>query len=194
MKKYIPKNSLKGCYKEKGLFSLPTDYIVFDTETTGTDPYTSRVIEIGAIKYRNLEKIEEFNMLINPEEAISSFITQLTGIRNNDVVNQPTIDIVLKDFYDFVGKLPLIAHNAIFDIQMIAGEAYRCDMSFLQNEVIDTVPMARVTIPKPWVENHKLETIKNFLGLANGSHRALDDCETCNCIYQLYYDKNTQKK
>ena len=189
MKKYIPKNSLKGCYKEKALFSLPENYIVFDSETTGTNPYTSRVIEIGAIKYRNLEKVEVFNILINPEETISPFITQLTGIKNSDVVNQPTIDSVLKDFYEFVEDLPLVAHNALFDIQMIAGEAYRCNMKFLQNEVIDTVPMARVTIPKPWVENHKLETIKNFLGLAYLSHRAIDDCETCNSIYQLYYNK-----
>jgi len=193
MQKYIPKNSLRNCYNEMGLFSLPTNYVVFDCETTGNNPYTSRIIEIGAIKYHNLEPIDTFNILINPDEALPFYITKLTGISNRDLINQPTINFVLPLFCSFIQDLPLVAHNAPFDVQMIAAEAYRCNMPFLKNKIIDTLPMARVTIPKPLIENHKLVTIKEFLGLVNNSHRALDDCETCNSIYQLYYH-NFQSK
>ncbi|MDF9824999.1 DNA polymerase III epsilon subunit family exonuclease [Breznakia sp. PF5-3] len=188
----VPDAVLCNCYQERKTNIHPSDYIVFDTETTGLSPTHNRVIEIGAIKYHNYEKIEEFNQLINPEESISSFITNLTGIRNEDLIDKPTIKSVLLDFYEFIEDYTLVAHNASYDVKMLAGEAHRCQLDLFPNMVIDTVPLARKTIPKPLIENHRLETLKNYFGLVNNSHRAIDDCETCNTVYQYYCEQQSK--
>ena len=60
--------------------NLVDDYVVFDLETTGLDPKLSRIIEIGALKYRNNELVEELSILVNPGCPIPDIITAITGM------------------------------------------------------------------------------------------------------------------
>ena len=57
-----------------------TVFSVIDFETTGTSPKSSRVIEVGIVKIKNLEITESYQSLINPQQYISPFIESLTGI------------------------------------------------------------------------------------------------------------------
>lgn len=173
--------------------SMPRDYIVFDTETTGLEPCSERIIEIGAIKYINHIKIDEYNQLIYPEMRVSNFITDLTGITNRDLIEQPLFKDVYMDFIDFIEDLPLIAHNAPFDIKMVAAELDRINEPMFRNLVINTVSLAKKAIPKGVVENHKLTTLKEYFGLEYNSHRAIDDCEVCATLYQYYCTKKEEK-
>ena len=68
-----------------------SDYVVFDLETTGLDPYMDDIIEIGALKYKNDELVDEFSVLINPKKPISEVITKITGIYDKIVSDAPTI-------------------------------------------------------------------------------------------------------
>lgn len=188
--KIVPEHAIKHSYHKRKTTKHPADYVVFDTETTGLSPCHNRIIEIGAIKYQNYEKVATFSQLINPEESIPPFISELTGIEDSDVAMMPTIKQVLLDFYAFIEDYTLVAHNAAYDVKMLAGEAHRCQLELFPNPVIDTVPLARSVIPKTIIKNHQLETLKNFFGLAHASHRAIDDCETCNTVYQYYCQKN----
>src|SRR5438270_6033740 len=61
-----------------------------DTETSGSTPGRDKIIEVGIVKVKNNKVIAKYNQLINPNRHINSFITQLTGIRNEDVKNAPT--------------------------------------------------------------------------------------------------------
>lgn len=183
---YIHKEVYQNAYIDRKAKNIPSSYIVFDTETTGLEVDIERIIELSAIKYVNHKKIEEFSMLINPQRKLEPFITQLTGIKQIDLLNQPTIDEVLPLFYDFIEDYTLIAHNAPFDIKMLACESHRCKMDLFDNKIIDTVTLAKRIFNKNQVQNYKLETIKNYFGLAYSSHRALDDCETCAALYQYY--------
>ena len=81
--------------KEKNLVD---DYVVFDLETTGLDPKNAKIIEIGALKYRDNELLEEFNVLINPEVLIPDVITAITGIDDELVKNAILIDEALPKF------------------------------------------------------------------------------------------------
>ena len=64
---------------------LPDDYVVFDIETSGLNPKKDKIIEIGAIKYKDNKKIDEFSYLINPEIKLNQIITDVTGITDDDL-------------------------------------------------------------------------------------------------------------
>ena len=104
----------------------PSGFIVsLDIETTGLSPDKDMIIEIGATKL-NIEEetYEYFSELINPGTDISEFITDLTGIRNEDAVNSPAVDELKKEFTNFYSDEKgqqhlIIAHNANFDIEFL---------------------------------------------------------------------------
>ena len=88
--------------KGKSLIEIPNKYIAFDIETTGLDSMYDEIIEIGAIKIEDGKEIETFSTLIKPEYEIDEFITELTGITNEMVIDAPKINEVLPKFMDFI--------------------------------------------------------------------------------------------
>ena len=95
------------------------DYIIFDIETTGLNKDSDWIIEIGALKYINNTLVDQFNYLINPKIKLPEIITTITGIKDEDLIDKDTIDIVLPKFLNFIEDLPLIAHNNAFDLGFI---------------------------------------------------------------------------
>ena len=157
-------------------------YVVFDTETTGLNDQEDRIIEIGALKYENNELVAEFSYLINPNIEISEIITRITGITNEMLENEKTIEEILPKFLDFIGDLPVICHNVPFDIGFINASLKRLNLNIIPNKTIDTIELAHEYIPKAY--NYKLETLKNYFHLNFGSHRSIEDCKSTNYIYQ----------
>lgn len=175
-------------YKRTKVNEYSDDYVVFDLETTGFDPNTNKIIEIGAIKYKGNKEVERFNYLINPQMNIPTKITKLTGITNEDVANCKTIDIILPKFIKFIENNLLVAHNGSFDFSFIEKALDDLEIKDFNNKNIDTLYIARNTIKD--CSNHKLETLKAYFHLNYDSHRALSDCETTNYIYQYCKNKN----
>lgn len=169
--------------KEK---ELVADYVVFDLETTGFDPKLDRIIEIGALKYQNNELVDELSILVNPGVPIPEIITAITGINDELVKKASKIEEALPEFLDFIDNLPLVAHNARFDLAFIEENIIRLGLNMITNTNIDTVPLARKYIKG--VYNHKLETLKKYFQLPYSSHRSVEDCRTTNYVYQ--YCKN----
>lgn len=164
------------------------DYVVFDLETSGLNPHKDKIIEIGAVKYINNEKVEEFNYLIDPKINISEIITKVTGLTDEDLKGQKSIEEVLPMFLNFIGDLPIIGHNVRFDYDFIESNINRLNLKHLKNKIIDTLFLSRITIYDS--ENHRLETLKKYLNLDYNSHRAVDDCYTCNALYQYCKNKH----
>ena len=163
------------------------DYVVFDLETTGFDPKTARIIEIGALKYKNNELVEELSILVNPECEIPDVITMITGIDDELVKNAITIEEALPQFIQFIEDLPLVAHNSNFDLSFIEENINRLELPMITNKNIDTVYLARKYIKG--VFNHKLVTLKNYFRLTYSSHRSIEDCLTTNHVYQYCKSK-----
>ncbi len=170
--------------KEKEFVS---NYVVFDLETTGLEANTDKIIEIGALKYKNNELVDEFSVLINPEISLPPIITKITGLSDEDLEKERTIESILPEFITFIEDLPLIAHNSEFDLGFIEINIKRLGLAMISNKNIDTVELARKFIPKAY--NYKLETLKNYFHLEYGSHRSIDDCKTTNYVYQYCKDK-----
>ena len=152
-----------------------TDYTCFDLETTGFGN-SAEIIEIGAVKVRNNEIVDEFNELIKPLNSIPYAITLLTGITQEDVENCRGISEVLPEFLDFIGDDILVGHNiASFDIPQIrraVSAELKRDFSV---KYIDTVYMSKSIQD---LDNHKLQTMLDYYGIQNErAHRAFQDCE-----------------
>lgn len=171
---------------------LVDDYVVFDLETTGFDPGSAKIIEIGALKYRNNELVDKFSVLINPGCPIPDVITLITGIDDDLVKNAITIDEALPKFIAFIEDYPLVAHNSKFDLSFIEENIQNLNLPMISNTNIDTVYLARKYIKG--VFNHKLETLKNYFRLTTSSHRSIEDCLTTNYVYQYCKNKALVKE
>ncbi|MBO5131207.1 MAG: PHP domain-containing protein, partial [Romboutsia sp.] len=109
---------------------LSQTFVVFDIETTGFSNTNDKITEIGAVKIENFEVVDRFSQLINPQKDISYKIQELTGITNDMVRNEPTIEEVLPKFIEFVGDSVLVAHNADFDMSFIKEKCRQQNIEF----------------------------------------------------------------
>ncbi|MEP6925047.1 MAG: exonuclease domain-containing protein [Pyrinomonadaceae bacterium] len=152
-----------------------TEFVVFDTETTGTKPPFARMTEIGAYRVRNGEIVDEFQTLLNPEKTIPPFISSLTGITNQMVSRAPFFAEVAPDLLKFIGDSILVAHNAPFDITFLnyeIGRVYR--ERKLINAHLCTVRLARKLLPN--LKNHRLHTVAEHFSIPiYNRHRAAGD-------------------
>ncbi|MDZ7592276.1 MAG: exonuclease domain-containing protein [Rubrivivax sp.] len=150
-------------------------YTVFDTETTGLDPTTDRIIQIGAARLVNgkLLRQEGFEQLVDPERDLPAAGIAIHGIQPEMVRGQPTIDRVLPSFHTFVGDTVLVAHNAAFDMRFLQLAEGRSGVVF-DHLVLDTLLLSAVVHPNQ--ESHRLEAIAERFGITViGRHTALGD-------------------
>lgn len=151
--------------------------VVLDFETTGISPdYGDRAIEIGAVKIREGRILERFQSLMNPGVRVNQFIENYTGISNQMVQDAPDACKVMSDFADFIGDIPLVAHNASFDRRFLNAEFARIGQKGRDNFGCSMLISRRVYPDAP---NHKLETLVRYKDLQTDGtfHRALADAE-----------------
>ena len=123
---------------------LETTYVVFDLETTGFNAGgADSIIEIGAVKINNGEIIDRFDELINPGRKLPSKITELTNITDEMLKDKEDEETVVKKFKQWVGKLPMVAHNAKFDVSFIVMAHSKYNLGEFTNTVIDTLELSR---------------------------------------------------
>jgi len=157
--------------------------ITFDLETTGLDPKTDAIIEIGAVRFNGNRVEAEFQTLINPNRPISQEITQLTGINNEMVRNAPPLSAVLQDLVDFIGDCPVIGHNVQFDLGFIRQAGI-----LKYAESIDTYELAAVLMPT--ASRYNLGSLCQQLGIpVFNAHRALDDAHLTHHLFMRLYEK-----
>lgn len=152
---------------------LDDTYVVFDLETTGFSPINNRIIEIGAVKVSGGKIAERFSTFVNPQVPIPFKIEELTGIRDDMVLNAPVIEKALPEFLEFCRGAIMVAHNAGFDMSFISKNCQRQKLP-CEYTVIDTVALARVLLPH--LNRFKLDTVAKALKISlENHHRAVDD-------------------
>ena len=177
-------------FKNKEFNLFDQEYVVFDTETTGLSSNTDQMIEIGAVKVKNDEVIDRFDELIACDHPLPKVITELTNITDDMLVGKASEEAVTKRFLEFIGDLPLVAHNAAFDISFITSAVKKYNLGTFNNTVVDTMGLARNMYPE-W-RNHKLSTLVKNLNVEwdeDKHHRADYDSEgTSKCFYRMLYE------
>jgi DNA polymerase-3 subunit epsilon len=130
--------------------TIPADCVVFDTETTGFSPDEGdKLVEIGAVRMRDgLPTKEHFHVYINPERSVPDAAVKIHGLTAKFLADKPLFAEVAQSFIDFVGDLPLVAHNAAFDARFINAELGGLGYdTYPEERFIDTVQIARKKFP-----------------------------------------------
>lgn len=187
--------------KEK-LFDTPGEllkslkFCVIDLETTGGNPETEKIIEIGMVKIENRKISEERSFLINPQKDIPDFVQKLTGIRKADVEHSPKIEEVIDEIVQFIGDSILVAHNTSFDIPFLNGVLKKLQRPTLDNKVICTNIMTKYMIPD--IMSSNLNYMSSIFGISHSqAHRAIEDARATGMLLlrymEIFESKNIRK-
>lgn len=158
------------------------DFIAFDLETTGIQPKTDAVVEIGAVRFRGASPVETFCTLINPGRPIPPEASAVNGITDEMVADKPGIETVLAGLAGFCGGLPLVAHNAPFDFKFLLAAVEKHRAKAPKGVVLDSCALSRIVFPGMF--NYKLGTLVRHFGFPNGTfHRAEEDSVYCGLLF-----------
>ena len=156
-------------------------FCAVDVETSALH-MSSRVVEVGAVKFGTTGRQTEFQSLVNPCESISSRATEIHGITDEMVKNSPRSPEVLSRLLGFMGDSVFVAHNAMFDTRMIGNELARMGADLPDNPVLCTISMARRRIKGP--PNYRLQSLMSFLGTELiDAHNALPDARAAMQVF-----------
>lgn len=174
--------------------SIDTTYCVLDLETTGFSFRTEKITEVGIMKVKDGEVIDEFSCFVNPEKPIPQRVVEVTNITDDMVKDAETIDKVMPKILEFVGDSVLVAHNADFDIGFLKYNAQNLGLK-LENTYLDTLRLAKDLFPD--YKKYKLGKIAENLGIkVEVAHRALDDVDTTvkvlNVMLKMLKDKGVE--
>lgn len=167
------------------LEQMKQSFIAFDVETTGLNPSSDRIVELGAALFVNGEKIRTFSSLVNPHISIPTSVTSINHITNDMIATAPIEENVFPKFLGFLGDAInrgtiICAHNAQFDLSFLCKTLSR--LGFDANlRYVDTLSLSRRLVKG--LENYKQETVGAYFGLTNrNAHRADSDAEICGMI------------
>lgn len=147
-----------------------------DLETTGAAPLKDRITEIALIRFDNGIEVARWQTLVNPEQTISSFIQELTGIDDEMVANAPTFAEVADKLLSFLEGSVLAAHNVRFDYGFIKEEYKRLGYTLQQN-VLCTVKLSHLLYPQH--RSHGLDAVMERHNITSTArHRAMGDVES----------------
>lgn len=165
---------------------IDTTYCVLDLETTGFSATTEKITEVGIMKVKNGEVLDQFSCFVNPQKHIPQRVTEVTNITDDMVKDAETIDVVFPKILDFIKDSVLVAHNAPFDMGFLKQNAktlgYEFDYTYL-----DTLSLAKDLFPD--YKKYKLGKIAENLGIkVEVAHRALDDVDTTVKVFNVMID------
>ena len=166
--------------------------IVLDVETTGLDYTKERIIEFAAVKLVNDEITDTYETFINPEQHIRKSSIAIHHITSDMVADAPTEKQALPGILKFIGKYPIVAHNAIFDYSFLNEASLRVKKKELTNQRIDTQFMFKEVYPD--LESHGLTALLDKLNIEYSlHHRAMADAMNLAKAYtqlkKLYEEK-----
>ena len=175
------------------ILSQSNEFIVLDIETSGLSPNKGgRIIEIGAVKLINGNIVEEFEQLLYPEMKIYQKTTDLTGITNEMLLNQPVFREVLPKFHKFISNSTIVAHNANFDWERFLKHYFNQVGIRPKNQVIDTLAIAKNNYPN--LQSYKLGELCKYFNIdLENAHRAIHDARaTSQLLIKLKNNIRTQ--
>ncbi len=162
------------------------DYVALDVETTGLNPAEDRIIEIGMARVIDGVIVAEYSTLVNPQAFLSERITSLTGITDEMLKGKPVIKDIIADIMEFIGDLPILGHNVVFDYGFIKKAAINNGIKF-ERKGIDTLKLSRRLLPE--VPKKSLPFLCEHFGIdAGNSHRALDDAISAIKLFEKLYE------
>ena len=159
--------------------------IVLDTETTGISVKEGhRIVEIGCIELDNLIPTKnKFHCYLNPERKVSEKAFEVHGYTDEFLSKQNKFANIKDEFLSFIKNKRLIIHNADFDIAHINNELLLCGKNKIDNEIVDTLTLARDKFPGSQVSLDALCKRYRIDNSKRVQHTALIDCDLLSKVY-----------
>ena len=159
--------------------------VVLDTETTGISIKEGhRIVEIGCIELDNLIPTKnKFHCYLNPQRKVSEKAFEVHGYTDDFLASQKKFSDIGDQFLEFIKDKRLIIHNAEFDLGHLNNELYLLGKNKINNEVIDTLTLARDKFPGSPVS---LDALCKRYRVDNSNrlqHTALVDCDLLAKVY-----------
>ena len=169
-------------------------FVIFDVETTGLFPETGdRMIEIAALKVTDLQIVDKFYSLLDPQREISLGAYEVNGITPGMLQGAPEAKDVLPRFLKFLGGAHLVGHNIKFDLGFLCHELSLLDMKLHEKTmVVDTLKLARRVLPA--LGRYPLWLVAESLGIKiEQKHRAMADVELTLQVFQRLMESKKSK-
>ena len=159
--------------------------VVLDTETTGISTKEGhRIVEIGCIELDNLIPTKnKFHSYLNPERKVSEKALEVHGYTDDFLATQKKFTEIVEQFLEFIKDKRLIIHNAEFDLGHLNNELSLLGKNKIDNEVIDTLTLARDKFPGSPVSLDALCKRYRIDNSKRTQHTALIDCDLLAKVY-----------
>ena len=159
--------------------------VILDTETTGLFVRDGhRIVEIGCIELEDLVPTKNrFHCYLNPERKVSEKALEVHGYTDDFLSKQKKFREIVEEFLDFINGKKLIIHNAEFDLSHLNHELEILKMGKIDNQVIDTLSLARDKFPG---SSASLDALCKRYRIDNSirvQHTALIDCDLLTKVY-----------
>ncbi|MBX6351291.1 MAG: PolC-type DNA polymerase III [Clostridia bacterium] len=144
------------------------EFVALDLETTGLSPRSHAIVEIGAVRFRGGEPAERFHTFVDPGRDLSEKARELTGITEDMLRGAPRPGPAVERLLAFVGDLPVVAHNAAFDLGFVHAAAQAALGRPFRPPAVDTMWLARALLPE--LSSHGLAQVTEALGVSLPRH------------------------
>ena len=169
--------------------------VVLDTETTGISIKEGhRIVEIGCIELENLIPTKnKFHFYLNPERKVSEKALEVHGYTDEFLATQKKFSDIAEEFLNFIKNKRLIIHNADFDLGHLNNELTLSGKRKIDNEIIDTLILARDKFPGSPVSLDALCKRYRVDNSKRTQHTALIDCDLLAKVYINLIDQKEPK-
>ena len=169
--------------------------VILDTETTGLSVKEGhRIVEIGCIELENFVPTNNnFHCYLNPERKVSEKALETHGYTDEFLSDKKKFKDIVDDFLFYIKGKKLIIHNAEFDLSHLNNELKIVGKDFINNEIIDTVVLARDKFPG---SSNSLDALCKRYRIDNSKrekHTALIDCDLLSKVYVNLIDQKEPK-
>ena len=156
---------------------MSTIYVALDLETTGLNPNTAEIIEIGAVKFSDDRELGRFSTFVKPFRPLPLFIQRLTGIRPADLHNAPLFAEVASSLEEFIADHPVVGQNVSFDLAFLAAQSIEPP-----GPTFDTYELAALLLHG--LPDYSLRALAERLGVDFPvRHRAVADAEAARQVF-----------
>ncbi|MCB1508348.1 MAG: CBS domain-containing protein [Hyphomicrobiaceae bacterium] len=170
----------------RALSAMPlvaVDAIVIDTETTGLDTRTARIVQVGGVRLDHGHLAdEEFDTLVNPMVPIPPATTKVHGVGDADVQDAPKFPEIWPKLLDFQGGALIVGHSIGFDLAVLRRECERNGLAFDKPRSLDTRLLAQIANPE--LPGFSIEMVARWLSVdVSDRHTALGDARVTAALF-----------
>ncbi len=163
-------------------------FAVLDFETTGDQPGSDEIIQVGLVVMNDFRIEQSYTSFIKPSVPIPPFISSLTGISDEMVKDAPSLEDVVNDIIPLLADAVLVAHNVSFDLGFLQCALTQNGYSPFEGRVLDTLDWLRILYPT--VTSYQLSFVSGALGVPHERpHQADSDAEATARLWELCLQK-----